>query len=136
MPQSLSIQCLSASAIFALLAWQEVGVVPVLEPSFIGGIAWLVIVATFAAWGLYYAALRRSSPARVTAVLYLSPPVTMIWAWILFGEPLSMAMAAGLLVSLTGLLIVHTAQHEGIARPVTTEEATNPLRGQNRPEPP
>ena len=104
--QSLCIQCLSAAGVFALFAWQEGGVAPVRSWNFAGGIAWLVCVATFGAWGLYYLALRKSSAARVTAVLYLSPPVTMVWAWLVFAEPLSWAMAAGLLVSLAGIVIV------------------------------
>ncbi|MQW89216.1 DMT family transporter [Sinorhizobium saheli] len=108
--QSLCIQCLSAAAIFALFAWHEGGVLPVLDAGFIGGILWLVFVATFAAWSLYYLALRKSSPARVTAVLYLSPPVTMIWAWVMFGEPLSWGIAAGLAVSLFGIIIVASPQ--------------------------
>ena len=108
--QSLCIQCLSAAALFVPLAWHEGGVLPVMEKGFIGGILWLVFVATFGAWSLYYLALRKSSPARVTAVLYLSPPVTMIWAFVMFGEPLSWAMAVGLLVSLAGILLVARAQ--------------------------
>ncbi|MDW6020270.1 DMT family transporter [Mesorhizobium sp. BAC0120] len=108
--QKLCIQCLSAAAIFAVFAWHEGGVAPIPEPGFIGGIVWLVLVATIGAWGLYYLALRKSSPARVTAVLYLSPPVVMIWAWIMFGEPLSWAMVFGLAVSLVGIIIVARAQ--------------------------
>ncbi len=108
--QSLCIQCLSASAIFAILAWREGSVLPILDRGFVGGILWLVFVATFGAWSLYYIALRKSSPARVTAILYLSPPVTMIWAWIMFDEPLSWMMAAGLAVSLVGIVIVATPQ--------------------------
>ena len=108
--QSLCIQCLSAAAIFAVFAWREGSVLPVLDVGFIGGILWLVFVATFAAWSLYYIALRKSSPTRVTAILYLSPPVTMIWAWALFGEPLSWAMAIGLSVSLIGIVIVARAR--------------------------
>jgi drug/metabolite transporter (DMT)-like permease len=108
--QSLCIQCLSAAAIFAVFAWHEGGVLPVLDTGFIGGILWLVFVATLGAWSLYYIALRKSSPARVTAILYLSPPVTMIWAWIMFGEPMSWTMAAGLLVSLAGVIIVARSQ--------------------------
>jgi drug/metabolite transporter (DMT)-like permease len=110
--QSLCIQCLSAAAIFAVFAWREGSVLPVLDAGFIGGILWLVFIATFGAWSLYYVALRKSSPARVTAILYLSPPITMIWAWIMFGEPLSWAMAAGLLVSLVGIVIVARAKTE------------------------
>ncbi|NRP73959.1 hypothetical protein ILFOPFJJ_04880 [Ensifer psoraleae] len=113
--QSLCIQCLSASAIFAVFAWHEGGVLPVLDAGFIGGILWLVFVATFGAWSLYYIALRKSSPARVTAILYLSPPVTMIWAWVMFGEPLSFAMAGGLVVSLFGIIIVARSQKPGDA---------------------
>jgi drug/metabolite transporter (DMT)-like permease len=107
--QSLSIQCLSAAAIFAVFAWQEGGLSPILDASFIGGILWLVFVATFASWSLYYVALRKSSAARVTAVLYLSPPVTMIWAWAMFGEPMSWLMLAGLAVSLAGIMIMAKA---------------------------
>ena len=110
--QSLCIQCLSASAIFALFAWHEGSVLPVLDPGFVGGILWLVFVATFGAWSLYYLALKKSSPARVTAILYLSPPVTMIWAFIMFGEPLSWAMAAGLVVSLAGIVLVARGQSQ------------------------
>lgn len=104
--QSLCVQCLTAAAVFSGFAWSEGGVMPVLDPSFIGGILWLALVATFGAWSLYYIALRKSSPTRVTAVLYLSPPVTMIWAWLMFSEPLSIAMAVGLVVSLIGIVIV------------------------------
>ena len=107
--QSLCIQCLSAAAIFAGFAWNEGGVAPVLNTGFVSGILWLVFVATYGAWGLYYVALRKSSPTRVTAVLYLSPPVTMVWAWAVFNEPLSWAMAVGLAVSLVGIVIVARA---------------------------
>ncbi|WP_313532549.1 DMT family transporter [Shinella sp.] len=108
--QSLCFQCLSAATIFSVLAWHEGGVLPVMDRGFIGGILWLVFVATFGAWSLYYLALRKSSPARVTAILYLSPPVTMIWAFLMFGEPLSWAMALGLLVSLGGIVLVARAR--------------------------
>ncbi|TPP11220.1 DMT family transporter [Rhizobium glycinendophyticum] len=108
--QSLCIQCLSAAAIFSVFAGYEGSVLPVMNAGFIGGVLWLALVATLGSWTLYYMALRRSSPARVTSVVYLSPPVTMIWAWLMFGEPLSLSMAIGLFVSLAGVIIVARAQ--------------------------
>ncbi len=108
--QKLCIQCLAAAAIFAIPAWREGSVLPVFNAGFIGGVLWLVFVATFGAWGLYYLALRHTSAARVTAVLYLSPPVTMIWAWVMFNEPLSWAMAVGMFISLVGIVIFARAQ--------------------------
>lgn len=104
--QSLCIQCLTAAGLFSLGALAEGGIAPILAPGFIGGILWLVLVATFGAWSLYYLALRSSTPARVTATLYLSPPVTMLWAWLMFDEPLSLSMALGLAVSLSGIMLI------------------------------
>jgi drug/metabolite transporter (DMT)-like permease len=115
--QKLCIQCLSAAAIFAIPAWLEGGVLPVLNAGFVGGILWLTFVATFGAWGLYYLALRHTSAARVTAVLYLSPPVTMLWAWAVFNEPLSWAMAAGLVISLVGIFLFARAPLPALAKP-------------------
>lgn len=111
--QSLCIQCLTASVVFAGFAWHEGGILPVMNWAFAGGIVWLVLIATFGAWGLYYVALQKSSPARVTVVLYVSPPVTMIWAWAVFNEPLSWDMALGLCVSLIGIVMVARAPSSG-----------------------
>lgn len=104
--QSLCVQCLSAAAIFAIFAWREGGVAPVPEWGFMMGILWLTVLATFGGYGLYYLCLRKSSPTRVSSVLYLSPPVTMVWAWAMFAEPLSWVMILGLIVSLAGIVIV------------------------------
>ena len=79
------------------------GVMPQPTLGFGLGIGWLVLVATFGGYGLYYLCLARFAPARVTSVLYLSPPVTMLWAWALFDDPLTLAMAAGLAVTLIGV---------------------------------
>lgn len=43
-------------------------------------------------------------------MLYLSPPVTLIWAWVMFGEPLTWPIAVGLLVSLLGIVIFAKAK--------------------------
>ena len=41
----------------------------------------------------------------MSSVIYLSPPVTMLWARALFGDPLTMAMALGLVVTLFGVYL-------------------------------
>lgn len=113
--QQICIQCLSAAAAFLPFAWAQGGLVPVLNPEFIGGILWLVFVATYGAWSLYYLALRRFTPARVTAVLYASPPLTLVWAWLMFDDPLSLGIVLGLLVSLAGFLVFAVSEKESSA---------------------
>ncbi|MBZ9670878.1 DMT family transporter [Mesorhizobium sp. ES1-3] len=101
--QSLCIQCLTAAMLFAACAGWNGGLMPPLDGRFECGIAWLVLFSTFFCYGVYYVSLRLYSAAQVSSVIYLSPPVTMLWAWLLFGEPLSSAMVLGLAVTLFGV---------------------------------
>jgi len=67
--------------------------------------AWLVLIATFATYSVYYTSLRLFPVAKVSAAIYLSPPVTMIWAWALFSEPLTLPMFLGLAVTFVGVFL-------------------------------
>jgi drug/metabolite transporter (DMT)-like permease len=69
------------------------------------GMVWLVLIATFAAYSVYYTSLRLFPVAKVSAAIYLSPPVTMLWAWALFSEPLTLTMFVGLGVTLVGVFM-------------------------------
>jgi drug/metabolite transporter (DMT)-like permease len=99
--QSLSLQCLTAAALFALCAQGQV--MPPMTASFAFGIGWLVLFATFGGYGTYYLCLRFYTTARVSSVLLLSPPVTMLWACAMFDEPLSHLMVLGLAITLAGV---------------------------------
>lgn len=104
MHQAMCIHTLTGAALFggcALLADQ--GLAPPLTPEFAFGMVWLVLIATFASYWAYYSALRLFPAAKVSAAIYLSPPVTLLWAWWLFAEPLNIAMFLGLAVTLIGV---------------------------------
>ena len=103
--QSLCLQCLWAAGLFALAALPFGGIAPPMSGGFAFGIGWLVLFATFGGYGTYYLCLRRYPAPRVTAVLYLSPPVTMLAAHLAFAEPLSALMLAGTGVTLAGVAL-------------------------------
>ncbi|NEY89981.1 DMT family transporter [Tabrizicola oligotrophica] len=105
-PQRLGLQCLWAAVFFAPFAAAGGGLFPAITPDYVLGIGWLVVLATYGGWLIYYLFLRLYPPAMVSAVVYLSPPVTMVWAFALFGEPLTWRMALGLLVTLCGVALV------------------------------
>ncbi|WP_444454198.1 DMT family transporter [Rhodobacter capsulatus] len=103
--QSLCLHSLTGAVLFGLcLGWQG-SLMPPLTAHFALGVGWLVLFATFGAYGIYYSSLRLFPVARVSAVIYLSPPVTMLWGWALFGEPLTATMFAGLAVTLVGVML-------------------------------
>jgi drug/metabolite transporter (DMT)-like permease len=101
--QSLCIHTLTGSVLFGLCAAAQGSLAPPMTRDFAIGIAWLVLIATFLAYAVYYTSLRLFPVAKVSAAIYLSPPVTMIWAWMLFSEPLTAAMFVGLAVTLVGV---------------------------------
>ncbi|MCJ8517367.1 drug/metabolite transporter (DMT)-like permease [Pseudorhizobium tarimense] len=101
--QSLCIHTLTGALLFGFCAMLQGGLAPPMTQDFAIGIAWLVLIATFMAYGIYYTSLRMFPVAKVSAAIYLSPPVTMLWAWALFSEPLTMAMFVGLAVTLAGV---------------------------------
>ena len=111
--QSLAIQCLTAAAFFAAATKGDIA--PPIEGPFWFGIGWLVLFSTFLCYTVYYLALRLYPPALVSSAVYLSPPVTMLWAWAMFGEPLSAVMFAGLAVTLVGVWLAST-RGRGLAR--------------------
>ena len=101
--QSLCIHTLTGALLFGLCAAFQGNVTPPMTKDFAIGMVWLVLIATFAAYSVYYTSLRLFPVAQVSAVIYLSPPVTMLWAWALFSEPLTPVMFIGLAVTLVGV---------------------------------
>ncbi|SIT53091.1 Membrane protein [Mesorhizobium prunaredense] len=101
--QSLCIHTLTGAVLFGICGLAQGGLAPPMTREFAIGMVWLVLIATFAAYSLYYAMLHMFPVAKVSAAIYLSPPVTMLWAWMLFSEPLTPAMLLGLAVTLVGV---------------------------------
>lgn len=103
--QSICIQTLTAAALFGLCALWQGDIAPPLTPEFAFGMAWLVFIGTYGAYFIYYACLKLYPVAKVSAAIYLSPPLTMLLAAVLFSEPFTFAMILGLAVTLCGVLM-------------------------------
>ncbi len=100
---NLWVQCAISAVAFAALAGREGSLLPVASAGFALSVLWTAALSTLGGYGLYWICLRRSSPTRVASVLYLSPAVTLVWAWAMFGEPLSWLMLVGTAVSACGI---------------------------------
>lgn len=53
---------------------------------------------------------------RVSSLIYLTPPTTLVWALLMFGEPITVATLAGLAVCMGGVLLVHEGTRDSHAR--------------------
>ena len=59
-------------------------------------LAWLVLVLSIGAISLLHLLIRRGAATRVAALFYLTPPTTAVLAWLVFDEPLTPQVVAGL----------------------------------------
>ncbi|WP_122410251.1 DMT family transporter [Pseudomonas viridiflava] len=107
---NLWLQCCVSGIVFAVIEGVQGGLAPIPSTGFALSVAWTAGLSTLGGYGLYWVCLRRASETRVASVLYLSPPVTMLLAWMMFDEPLSWQMASGMLVSGIGIWVVVRAE--------------------------
>ena len=101
----LGIQSMAAAVLYAPLAAYDGTLMPVFEWDFLWALAWLIVFATFGGFGLYWLCLRSTSATRVGTLLYMSPPVTMVWAWAMFGQPVTVTAMTGFGFCLLGLVL-------------------------------
>jgi drug/metabolite transporter (DMT)-like permease len=71
-----------------------------------GAIAWSVLGLTLGGSSLLYLLIQRGAATTVTSLMYLVPPTTALMAWVLFGEPITVAIVAGMALTAAGVSLV------------------------------
>lgn len=112
-----AVQFAAALALILPLALVFEGLEPSLAtvkwtPEFIGALLWSGVVLSIGATFLLFKLIRRSEATSVTSLMYLTPPTTAVMAWIVFGESLSLAGVAGMLVAVAGVALVVKKQEK------------------------
>ena len=103
---SLVVQSVVALGFFTVVAVATGTATPPADPRFWFAVVWLVLLAFVGGYGSYLFVLRQSGPVVASAWLYLTPATAALWAWPMFGEPVTAAAAAGLLVAAAGVAAV------------------------------
>jgi drug/metabolite transporter (DMT)-like permease len=75
------------------------------ETPFIYTMAWLILAVSLGGYALMWLLIQRLEATRVASLFYLGPPVTMLMAWIAFGDTLRGTDVVGLLVVSIGVLL-------------------------------
>lgn len=75
-------------------------------PEFLATMAWLIFAVSLGAYGVMWMLLARVDAVRVASLFYLGPPVTMLMAWITFGDHLLGTDIAGLVIAAVGVVLV------------------------------
>ena len=71
-----------------------------------GAFAWSVLGLTLGGSSLLYLLIQRGAATSVTILMYLVPPTTALMAWVLFGEPITALIVAGMALTAVGVSLV------------------------------
>jgi drug/metabolite transporter (DMT)-like permease len=71
-----------------------------------GAMAWSVLGLTLGGSSLLYLLIQRGAATAVTSLMYLVPPCTALMAWVLFGEPITAWIVAGMGLTAVGVALV------------------------------
>jgi drug/metabolite transporter (DMT)-like permease len=100
------IQYSATGVVLALLAWLTETREIMWSTQFVLAISWLAIVLSIGAIGLLYVMISRGAASKVASLFFLTPSVTAVMAFILFGEALSWLGVMGLAVTAIGVAMV------------------------------
>ncbi len=74
--------------------------------SFVFALLWLSFVLSIGAITLFHMMIRRGAAAKVASLFYLTPAVTALLAWLMFGETLSWTAIGGMALASAGVALV------------------------------
>ncbi len=103
------VQLLAAFAVtlpLALLEAEPMRIYTHPHPQLLVAMAWSVLVLTLGGSSLLYLLIQRGAATSVTSLMYLVPPCAALMAWVLFDEPLTAVVLAGLAITALGVAIV------------------------------
>jgi drug/metabolite transporter (DMT)-like permease len=122
---SMAVQSAAAAVVFWLLALVEGPAGEPTPPAFWGAVAWVVLLSSFGGYGAYLYVSRTQGATRASTLLYLTPPTTMLWAALMFGDRVPPAGLIGLALSAVGVAIA--LRSAGQVRPAPTHEPVEEL---------
>ncbi|MDV7999942.1 DMT family transporter [Rhodococcus sp. IEGM 1408] len=101
---ALTIQVSAAALVFVAAAMVTTGLAVEPTAKLAGSLAWLVFPAGLGGYGAYLLALRQLGATHTSMLLFLTPPVSAIWAWAMLGDrigaPQLIAMGLGIVAVL------------------------------------
>lgn len=109
MDATLTAQLAAATGVFAIAALIEGhGRVPLptQDSPTLAAIGWLVFFSSLGGYGFFVACLRRFGVNLTSTLIYLTPPVTMAWAAMMFGDMPGALGILGMLLASAGVGVV------------------------------
>lgn len=109
-------QYLATAAWMALLTFSSETQQVVWHVDLVLALLWLVLGISVLAILLLMYMIREGEAARVASYFYLVPPVTVLEAWLLFDERLTISALLGIVITVVGVYLVLRPQGKAVGR--------------------
>jgi len=76
-------------------------------PGFVSALIWLVLAVSLGAYYLMWVLIDRTDATKVASLFYLGPPVTMLMAWVAFGDKVQITDLMGLALVFVGVFMTY-----------------------------
>lgn len=103
--ESLAVQTFVSALGFGGIALALGHAAPPASTGFWWSVAWVVALSTFGGYGAYVYVVRYGGATLASTLLYLTPPTTMLWAFVMFGDAITALGIAGLAVCAVGVAL-------------------------------
>lgn len=110
---TLFYQSLASAGLLLVPAWFIEGLQTDWNRDFLFGQAWLIVGVSYGAYALMWMLLKRLDATRVESLFYLGPPVTMLMAWLAFGDAIWQTDLIGLGIVFTGVFVASMSSQKG-----------------------
>jgi len=69
-------------------------------------VIYLAIVGTALAFVIYFWMLKTTSAILMSSITFFTPPLALVWGWLILGEPVSWELLLGMIIIFTGIYFV------------------------------
>lgn len=104
--QSVTMQSVVAGLVLMAAALLTGQAVPGAGVDFWVAVAWLIFLSTLCGYVLFVFVTRTRGATVASVLLYLTPPTTMVWVWLMFGIPITVPAVVGMAISAIGVGLV------------------------------
>ncbi|WP_431773155.1 DMT family transporter [Streptomyces cucumeris] len=110
---AVPLHCVTSAVLFTAVAAVGGHAAPPAGGAFWAAVAWTVVLSTVGGYGFYWLSLRRNGVTRTSALIYLTPPTTAVWAYAMFGDAPGALALAGMAVCVAGVAAAATGGPRG-----------------------
>ncbi|WP_181008959.1 MULTISPECIES: DMT family transporter [unclassified Streptomyces] len=125
---SLCVQVVVSAGVFLAFAAATGGLGVTVTPAVIGALVWLVLLSGLGGYAAFVVCLRRLGSTTTSLLLYLTPPVTTVWAWGMFEDVPGRAQALALLLGAAAVFLAWPRTPRGRAADGIAPRADGPRR--------